>query len=75
MVTYDKFDSISKGGVEEATKGLTQLDGDFFSSKREDRSQGDDCEEVESEDSGSTPIEHASNNPKRYEDKQHIHIT
>ncbi len=59
-VHYNQFDSIAKGGIEQATEGRAELVGDCVRGKGQDGRKRDDGEEVDGKDGGRAPIASAS---------------
>lgn len=73
-MTHDQLDSIAKGGVEETTHGLTQLDRDLLGSEGEDSGEGDDGEEVDDEDGGGAPAHGTGDDAEGHRGEQEVDI-
>jgi hypothetical protein len=72
--TYNEFDGISKRRIHQTTKGLAEFGGELFSGETQERSKGDDCDEVEDEDSGWVPRQGAGDDADGHKDEQDVDI-
>lgn len=72
--TYNQFNSISKSGIHQATKGLAERSSQLLGSKAEQRSEGNDSKEIEDKDSGWVPFKGTRNDAQWHEDKQDIDV-
>ena len=70
----NEFHRIAKRRIQQPANGLAQFRRKLLGRKTQERSQRNNCEEVEDEDDARVPIQNSRNDAQRHEDEQHIHI-
>ena len=72
--SYNQLDSIAKGGIHQATQGLTHCAGQFLCRKAQQGCEGNNRKEVQDEDGGGVPLQGSRENPQWDKDQQNIDV-
>lgn len=72
--TYNQFDGISKGRVQEATERLAEADRNLFRGKGQDGGEGDDGEEIDGKDGLGAPSKLAGDDANGHHDEKKVDI-
>jgi hypothetical protein len=70
----NQFDGVSESCVEQATQGVTKLQGEFFGRKRQDSGEWNNSEEVDGEDGSGTPTHLTSDDAERHHNQKKVDI-